>query len=873
MIKIHTTQSLPYKYRVLNPIQKKEINFQFMTVDFNKSPSTLLFDDFTDLSNIVEDGYSFLGCTFDGNKNDDNIDSVSLFVIDFDKDINIEEFDKRCERMFLIPNLIYKSISYTTELEKFRVVFKLNKTITDKEEIIKYQKSIEVFIKLIFPEADPKSFSISQFWLGSSKESTIRIDNNSFFDFLSIDFYIINYFESIYGKHYKRKIESLLKVIELKDSKIYKKIEQSLIGGVLGKITGSLTLTKASLKRSQNDDIISKNPNKNDNSNKNNLKIEEQKNQLLSCNLIAEFVNDSRKLTHWELFHLANSYYNISGGEDEFINILSKSGIYNNMKIAEMKSHFKYLRKKNFNGPTPCALNCPYFDSCPKNSKIEPNLHNPLHILNKGKGQTKIKNVNSNNNIIKKSLEDVRVELLNTMDDVYFNQPDGIYVIKSGCGTGKSYWNKNTNLVDTLICVPTLNILDEYRPYQFGTVNRCPQLDPIFENKIKQLDEKNLKGRMSLLRTAVDSYYKKGNFVKVNELKAHIDQINNVYKEDTIATTHASFFNNIEKYKQHTIIIDEDPIDSMLKIKSVKLSDFTKIINKIEKNELLNKKYLQVKLTLKKIKSQKENKINYFNILKNVPEEIWDACFKELSYLYDSPMISLKNHKYYIKTDNGNILFCEERAELPVNKKIIIQSATIDEKMAKLLYGPNIKFIEIIAPELKGRIYQDGDYSYSRASVKDQLINNNKINEKIENIKSRCNIDYMISFLGNKDDFEDYELDFLNFGSQTGINKYNGLNGLVIGNPYPNPERVKLIGSTLLNKKMIKCDFKFFEVRRGNTIGKLNLFTDDTLQTIQINFIETEVVQSIGRSRLYEEDCEMYLLSSFPVDGSIVESF
>jgi len=874
MIKIQTTSNLP-KYQINSTEEKEAINFRYMTIDFNNNPNFLEFDNFDSLANLVESGQHFTGCTFNGNKCDANVDSISLFILDIDNTLSLEEMNKRLELLFIEPNLMYYSISNIEKGLRYRVVFKLISPVIG-EEIEKYKNTIEIFTLMVFPEADPKSFSISQFWLGTKKDSVFKKDNISFFDIFIIESKVISYYTSLYNKNYSRKIVEILNKLYTDDKKNFiKKIENSFLKGVYEKFKGDLLDTKDALKNSQIGTTSSKNPNKNDIFIKNNIKYDEQKNNILKCKLTAEFINSERKLTHTELYHLANNFYFISNGEANFINILETSGLYDNKKINEMKAHFKYLRKIKIDGPTYChfkrgkEINCPHFEQCPKNINVKPENHNILHILKNTEQYKKVKNVEKTKTI-KKTIEDIRPELIETLNNIYFNYDNGIYVVCSPCGSGKSFWNKITDLDDTVVSVKTLAILDEYRE-SFSSVRRLPELDQIFLTPIKKLSEQNLTGKINILKKAKETYYKKGNYDKVKEIDDYIFEFFNVYKGSKVATTHANYFNHISEYKQSTIIIDEDPIDSILKIKSIKLSDITKIINKIEDNEVLNEKYTKVKLILKSIKNKKENKISKYNILEYIDEKLWDECFYELSGLYDTPVISLKNHKYFVKTDNGTILFCENKVELPKDKKIIIQSATIDESMARLLYGEDIKYIKITDPELKGKLIQDPDFSYSRVSLKKQL-ENFKVKEKIERIKLLNNIDYIISFLGNKDEFIEDNISFLNFGATTGINTYTGMNGIIAGNPYPNPERVKLIAAAITNKVTKNTKMKFDNILRGNTMSKVNLFEDEVLKTIQINCIETEIIQSIGRSRLFTEDCIVYLLASFPVDGSIVES-
>ena len=271
-MKIHTTKPLPSSYRVVSPHQKKSLHFGAITNLFNKNKDILEFDDFKDLVKIIEKGYIFTTCIFDGDKSDDNIISNDLFAIDFDCGVTINEIDIQLKKMCLNYNISYFSISNTNEQERFRIIFKLAKTVL-KEDIEKYKNTIEIFIKMCFYDSkmkdknlsDKKSFSPSQFWLGSNKNSVQRMDNSFLFDYFNVDFYITNYYIEEFGNNYKRKIKNILNKLIIEDKKFIDKINNSFISkGVLKEITYSHLYTRAVRDSSQFHTLESKNPNKND---------------------------------------------------------------------------------------------------------------------------------------------------------------------------------------------------------------------------------------------------------------------------------------------------------------------------------------------------------------------------------------------------------------------------------------------------------------------------------------------------------------------------------------------------------------------------------------------------------------------------------
>lgn len=103
---------------------------------------------------------------FSDTRSNSNFVSTDFMVLDIDKDLRIEQAEKRCEELKLC-HLILPSPSFTPELHKFRLVFPLVESISDK----KVFDSTWEYLCELFPECDVQCKDYARFYFGS------RIDN------------------------------------------------------------------------------------------------------------------------------------------------------------------------------------------------------------------------------------------------------------------------------------------------------------------------------------------------------------------------------------------------------------------------------------------------------------------------------------------------------------------------------------------------------------------------------------------------------------------------------------------------------------------------------------------------------------------------
>jgi len=142
-----------------------------------------------ELSTFVAEPYSYTwtGSLFNGNINNQNWTSQSIFALDFDNgDITIERVYEIFSTYNIVPQLWYNTLSDSESLRKFRVVLFLDAPVSD----LRIHKLITEGLLSIFPQADKKCKNPARFFLGG-KQSFITnaepISTERLFHLLSIE--------------------------------------------------------------------------------------------------------------------------------------------------------------------------------------------------------------------------------------------------------------------------------------------------------------------------------------------------------------------------------------------------------------------------------------------------------------------------------------------------------------------------------------------------------------------------------------------------------------------------------------------------------------------------------------------------------------
>lgn len=128
-----------------------------------------------DLISYISSGYTILPSIMTKGRLKRNFEETSFIFLDFDNVVQpYISYEDMLKNKFVKENamFMYKTFSSTTEVNKYRIVFKLDKPIKEQEE---FAEVIKTFLT-IFPTADRSCRDVSRLFFGSSKENVTEIN-------------------------------------------------------------------------------------------------------------------------------------------------------------------------------------------------------------------------------------------------------------------------------------------------------------------------------------------------------------------------------------------------------------------------------------------------------------------------------------------------------------------------------------------------------------------------------------------------------------------------------------------------------------------------------------------------------------------------
>lgn len=333
------------------------------------------------------DGRTFCPATFNNHKrNKENFEQQQLFPLDFDnKDpnnrITSKEALARAEQLGFQPLFGYKTLSSSTENEKFRLVFINDVPITDRIVAEAMSKSLGI----IYPEADQSCCKdVSKMYYGgkellfyNEKEETIDID--SVFRNLS---YCLK--EKYNGNHYRDKIAKFsretgiaLNLNGLLDVTVTE-VPTEQFGASLSNQEGKKSpspIIYSLYNRIANGEIFPTKQyriNLSEESSTSNLRSPKRplknhkahRSDILDqispkCQLFHKFAEGQAKLRHDELFGIATNLIHVDSGSRRFLDVLSEHSHFYGEKFSKWEHDLGYMTQQNYQ-PRSCDNFCPY---------------------------------------------------------------------------------------------------------------------------------------------------------------------------------------------------------------------------------------------------------------------------------------------------------------------------------------------------------------------------------------------------------------------------------------------------------------------------------------------------------------------------------
>ncbi|MCX6230831.1 MAG: hypothetical protein NTZ33_04745 [Bacteroidetes bacterium] len=742
-----------------------------------------------------------------GTRSNNNWVSQSVYYLDFDETIKVDDALDKFKEFDITPNFYYFTFSHVDDkCPRFRLVYSTDSVIYDPDQ----QKfHIIQMVKTVFnKEADPLCTDISRMYFGGNEPkmiTSLSIDINKLIDFVSN--HVIT---KDNGK--RRKIGS--KWVELLHIYSNTRLETESSGTI--KYIEEL----GSFKNNYHDfDLLSE-----------------------RIKIFNDFVN-GKQLSHNEIFGLATNLRWFKGGIKYMKEMMLK---HNNMNRANYTKHkftifncvdcYDYLPMKleNF---SPYEEDHQYYSliAAVKVSRFEPEIIMKPELISLEEGE---------------KLHD------KALDDALTSYDTDIHIIIAPTGIGRGRrLEKITN--EIIICQPTHLLKNETseRMKKAGNSDHViiPEF-PTFNDESRNQMFRNLfdLGMSEAVNIQLNNIAEMPGYDESSKKDRQLaeEYINNLemcrnIKGKPLLTTHIRGLYSDNPGKE--IIFDEDPIENVLEIKDTTLTDLYKL-KKLLKNESFDKLYEKVNaaepgifINIDKVDVKREDMIaavSRLDISTNVFKFIKAAAF-------------IRDTKHLDK------IYYVIHHKLPEDKKVIILSATPMVDIYKKLYGDRVKVTDISNIKLNGYITQYPARSMSRSGM---------TAEDVEWVISLSgNLNPIITFKTKKELFKNAS-NTMHYNNAEGYDEYCGDDISVVGTPHANEIVYKLWGGAIgIDVNDDDCKLNFRNIVWDSRKFVFFTYENKELQNLQLRYIESELLQAVGRARPLREDVEVKVFSNFPL--------
>ncbi|OJX33377.1 MAG: hypothetical protein BGO86_04575 [Chryseobacterium sp. 36-9] len=754
-----------------------------------------------EFANNVSPPYSrcWSGGVFDGNVCNKNWVEQSIIGLDFDSgEQTVEEVYSILKEYNIIPNLHYKTFSHTEECPRFRVVIFLDRPITNKKTFQLLMDSFDIILKI-----DKQCKDFSRRFLGG-KQAVITNETP-----LTLEIGI-----------------KFCNKIQLKNN-----IKENSSNGTKDNSSGfSPEFSEELSSYYSSNDFFEYNSNIIEGE----TRIRWEK-DLKNIRIFEEFLSGTW-MHHDQLFGLATNLKYISGGLKKMEHTMTK---YNDKGTTQYSKNnlriIEFIRKNNY---FPMAIKkfSPYLE--------DSQLENLISVL---RSRSRIKIITPTEKIELKDAENKFNKRFNEVLEI--DDTNKVYIFKLPTAIGKT--TLLTNVERSIIALPTNDLKNEVKSKMkvesVTTPDSIEFLDPSLNNLVKRYYTVGLPNKaMGIIRSVSEGGYGADlNDIQIaGQYLYQLMMSNDV--EKTILTTHKRLI-HADDTPHNTIIFDEDPLNSLIEIKELKIQDLSALRFQCEELGVVLNYFKNISKGLYKtpneLRLDKEKISEKCNSFSGIDTNIFE--FFTSDYFYYDP-----------EYKGGATLFYVEKKHFPKNKRIVIMSATISPEIYQKLY-PDINFevMDISNVKQQGNIIQYTDHSYSRSSLKGR---GHKLSEELQDKK-------VITFMKFKDTFENPVND-IHFGNCSGYDTLNGQDLAIVGTPHGNVIQYYLIG------RLLNIDFEITDSMMNNQIVEYNgfeftfyCFHNPELRMIQFYIIESNLIQAVGRGRTLRNDNTVELYSNFPL--------
>jgi hypothetical protein len=749
--------------------------------------------------------YTWSGGLFNGFRSNNNWEKQSVFALDFDKGtLTVEQIYEKLKELDIIPQLWYTSFSDSPAKRKFRIVMFLDNPVTDK----RIHKLIYYALLTLFPEADTGCKDAARCFFGGREFTIVHkdpISSSAFIDALTIQIYS-------------------------KDSKSFRKVPLDS-----SYYTGLNSAQKPTfLYNIYTNDQISAGcspppPTSVQGAKKIKIDFDIARKKV---RILDEFLNGVW-LYHQQLFGLATNLIYTEGGFQLMMKTMEKFNAEGKTQYTQNNFNIlPYVNKVNY-PPIPIHSFSPF----PEDNDLYDILSATRDI--RGLIETiqpieRIKIVEAEE-FLKRKFEEV----------VSHGEQGKIYLFSLPTAIGKTECFTETRAT---IALPTHDLKNEIGHRMKIDYLKTP--DPLaFENesinrKLQYYYSIGLpKKAMGILYHMINP--KNSMSYAPEEVEIASKHLNELLESNNspkaILTTHKRAL--FTDYEHDTLIFDEDPLNSLLEIKKMGIPDLYLLFLGSGKKE--------IKTICEHLES------STIGELKATPTFSFD-----IDYLIDclsstglaTNVFEFFGSSYFIRTDNKTVHYMVKR-NLPPDKKVIIMSATIPIYIYQKLFGERVEVIDIRDVEQTGTITQYTKWSCSRHGLSRYV---GTISKEVGELP-------VITFNSYGKHFKN-PVKKMYFGNCSGYDSLKGMDIAVVGTPHRNTIQYFLTAKVLgVEYKTTETTMSHQKIEYNGFRFKFNCFDNEELRNIQLSFIESDLIQAVGRARTLRTSARVDLYSSFPL--------
>lgn len=768
-------------------------------------PATLTYDFLA--NHVGEHGCTFAPAVFNGSRRSDNFVGQQLFAIDIDDGASYHNIKERADKYHLPILFAYKSFSWTAEHEKFRVVFAMNKMITN---IFRAQVIVKMLM-CIFNECDVHCSDPARLFYGSNKGLLYLADEAIEISFQELVIAVNSYLYDKYDEnHYTAKIREFYSTLGLETKKKVPTIS-----------------------------IVNNNNRPRRRTAKVDFTVLKER-----CQLFRDFAEGNEYYYYPTLFRIAANMVNMDKGKEEFLKIIdaAENAHCTSYHTRSWKPILNTIIDMNYQ-PMSCK-GCPYEAIC---------SHYKNMILTVDAGKCGIRPLVKKNYV---TIHEAEISLDENFKSAVNNETEGIKLIIAQTGLGKTntylHYLKDTKQ-RFIIAAPTHNLIRELytKAIGIGVTNilcmpELPELSHELQEEITHLYNvgagkislSHLRGIYEQMKHDDKDYQKLHDFFEILDKAITFD--------GHILMTHERFLYLNPKspiLEDRKVIIDEDILSTAFATVTVDIKDIDQALKMSYFSEKEKTRLYEIKTG--GMYQRYSSRAGAF-----LMEDILPDQFNEIQ----TNILDLLNAKVLVKGEN-TITFIKTKRFPTYN--VIIMSATVNPDLYKWLMYVPIETYMCKQAKYTGKLIQYTDSSYSRK----KLTTDNNCEYLLNQIKSVVGDNAVITFKCCESKFDTQ----YHYGAIEGLNALEGQDIAVVGLPNTDEKVYKLYGM-LMGVDHNRDTWKYKKIQYNGYEFYLNTFSDYRLRTIQLWMIESNLEQAVGRARLLRHDCTVTVFARFPID-------